>query len=175
MGYTKKQTDYINSVEGKAHITAVEIIGELERQHEEDVKKIIDLEIKLGGIEAVDIANGEGGAAYRANEGESDNPYGGEDELWEAWNAGYDSTKWTAKIRADFTASESRAETLVEENAELKAALKRIQEEAHEAIETERYYETTLVEVKRITAAALEGKRKAEGKSNEALQGKGNP
>ena len=32
-GYTPKQQEYINSVDGNAHMSAVEIIGELEERH----------------------------------------------------------------------------------------------------------------------------------------------
>lgn len=32
-GYTQKQQEYINSVDGNAHMSAVEIIGDLEARH----------------------------------------------------------------------------------------------------------------------------------------------
>lgn len=48
-GYTPKQQEYINSVDGNAHMSAVEIIGELEERHNalvEAVKKLITADEK---------------------------------------------------------------------------------------------------------------------------------
>ncbi len=45
--YTEKQFEYIHSVGGNAHITAVEIIGELE----EDLKSMTERESELDGMQ----------------------------------------------------------------------------------------------------------------------------
>lgn len=50
-GYTPKQQEYINSVDGNAHMSAVKIIGDLEARHNA-LREAVAWEWECRGVEA---------------------------------------------------------------------------------------------------------------------------